>query len=121
MAVSKYYKRFKRECRRISPHIRFKHIRCGFVRLYYKNSYLHEVDTNMPYKGYDFQIHNPRLENKSYYEEYEDSIDVIKTIKNFKEGYLDAIETIQTRMYMHRHSLEFNKNAEAAYRNVVVK
>ena len=119
--ASQFYKRFKRECRKISPHIRFKRIRCGFVRLYYKSSYLHEVDENMPYHGYDFEVYNPRLENRSFYEEHEDNLDVIKTVKNYKEGYIDAIDTIRTRMYLHRHSAEFNDNAEKAYRQMVVK
>ena len=121
MAQSSYYKRLKRECHKISPHIRFKRIRCGFVRIYYKNSYLHEVDESMPRQGYDFEIANPKLEDRNFYQEYEDQIDVIKTVKNFKEGYNDAKDRIQTRIWMHRHNLEFNQRSEVAYRTMVVR
>lgn len=121
MALSSNYKRFKREVSKISPHIRFKHIRLGFVRLYYKSSYLSEVDTNMPYMGYDFVMYNPRLENRSFYEEYEDNIDVIKNVKNFKDGYVQAIDRVKTRMWLHRHSKEFNKEAEQFYQKVSIK
>lgn len=69
----------------------------------------------MPMKGYDIEIPNPRLENRSYYEEYEDNIDVIRNIKNYVEGYYDSSDRIQTRLWMHRHDKEFNEEAEQAY------
>lgn len=121
MAQSNYFKRAKKECEAISPHIRFKKIKLGFWRVFYKNSYLHECCENMTFKGYDITEPNPRLESRSFYEEYEDNIDTIYHTKNYREGYVDFMDHIRTRMWMHKHNKEFSQRAEQAYSRFVVK
>lgn len=121
MEGSRWYKRFKRECGNISPHIRFKDIRGGFVRLYFKQAYLHEVYKEMPMKGYDIEEYNPRIENQSYFEEFEDHVDTVRQLKNFVEGYFDSIDTVKTRVYLMKHNEEYYKRAKRAYEEVVIK
>lgn len=121
MAQSRWFKRLREDCRRISPHIHFRRIRLGFWRIYYKDMYLHEVYEDMPLKGYDIETWNPRLENRSYYEEYEDNIETIRNVKNFVEGYYDSSNRIKTRVYLHRHDKEFNEEQERASSVFIVR
>ena len=121
MTGSIWFKRFYRESKRISPYIRFKRIKYGFYRIYYKGAYLHEVYSEMPMIGYDIEDYDPRLENKSYFEEYEDSAELTRKIKNFVEGYFDSIDKIRTRVWMFENDKEFNKTSSNAYQSVVIK
>lgn len=105
----------------MSPHIRFKRIKYGFYRIYWKNSYIGECYKEMPPKGYDKTEDDVRYINQSYYEEYEDSAKLTRQIKNFVEGYWDNLDKIRTNMYMIKHSAEHRKNAESAYRQFYVK
>ncbi len=108
--TSHYFKRFKRECEQLSKHIKFKRIKHGFYRIYYKNLYIHECSSNMQAVAYDIEDINPMVyESKQFYEEYEDNIDMIKTFKNYVEGYSDAIQVVRRRLWLHRHDDEFNK------------
>ena len=118
---SLWFKRLKKEVERISPHIRFKRLKMGFWRIYFQNAYLHEVYEEMEILGRDIVAYDPRLESRSYYEEYEDHVSSVRTIKNYKEGYYDSIGTITRRLYMLRNSAEFNQNARQLYSQVVVK
>lgn len=106
---SKWAKRLKEDCKKLSKHIRFKRIKDGFTRVYYDRYYVHEFNDNLPMHGYDFEIVNPRLDNKEFYEEYEDNIEAIRTVKNYVEGYFDAKKVIEIRTYMHRHDEDYNK------------
>lgn len=119
--MSFWFKRFKREAEAIDPHIRFKRVKLGFWRLYWKDSYLHEVFEEMPECGYDYEGYDPRIENQSYFEEFEDNAELIRKIKNYIEGYRDAMEHIKVRVFQHRHDHEFNENARKAYQQFVVK
>jgi hypothetical protein len=119
--MSIWFKRFIKECKAISPHIRIKRVKMGFYRIYWKDAYLHEVYEDMPFKGYDIETEDPRLENKSYYEEYEDNVSLIRTIKNYVEGYYDSIDTIKTRVYMLRNDKEFAERSHNAYKQVYIK
>lgn len=101
--------------------LRFKRIKCGFYRIYYKNAYLHEVYKEMPQHGYDMDDLDPRFENQKYFEEYEDEGEMTRKIKNFVEGYHDSFDTLKTRVYMMRNDKEFHDNAVKAYRAVHVK
>jgi hypothetical protein len=122
MAQSKAFKRLQDECAKLSKHVRFVRIKHGFYRIFWDHSYLHEVYEDMPMVGYDMEdVKNPRLEDKDFYEEYEDTIDIIRNVKNYVEGYYDAMETIRTRVYMHRNDKEFSETAENAYKTMVVK
>lgn len=115
---SHYFKRFKRECEHISPHIKFKKIKHGFYRIYWKHIYLYECSENMPYRGYSIEIENPMVnESKRFYEEYEENIEMIKIMKNFVEGYSESIDHVRRRVWLHRHDREFNKFNEDVVRN----
>src|SRR5258708_5137491 len=111
-----WFKRLHRECENISPHIRFKRIKHGFYRIYWKQAYLKEVYKEMTANGYDWDDTDLRLIDKNYYEEYEDRVTLTRKLKNFVEGYYDAIERIRTRTYLMRNNKEFYKSARNAYK-----
>lgn len=121
MEGSRWFRRLRKECKGISPHIRFRRVKLGFYRLYWKQAYLHEVFKDMPEMGYDFEGYNPRLEDRSYMEEKEDRTELIRNVKNYVEGYRDSVDRIRTRVYMMKHNKEFNKTATKAYQQVVIK
>ena len=125
MSVTIWFKRFKKECKKISPHIKFVRVKYNFHRLYWINggepAYIHEVYDYMPYKGYDIEEKDPRFQSREYYEEYEDQAELTMKLKNFVEGYWDSINTIKKRIYMLKNDKEFRKTASEAYRSVRVK
>ena len=116
-----WFKRLVRDCKKISPHIKIKRIKGGFYRIYYRGAYIHEIYKECPLIGYDWEIIDPRLESQNYYEEFEDRVDLTRKIKNYKEGYWDAIDRIRTRMYMVRNNKEFYETARRAYKQIRVK
>lgn len=118
---SRWFRRFYKECKNISPHIKFRRVRMGYYRIYWRGAYVHEVYSRMPHMGYDIEDIDPRFESKDYYEEFEDNAELSQKIKNYVEGYIDSIERIRTRIYMLRNDAEFNKVATNAYRQFVIK
>ena len=116
-----WFRRFKKECESLSPYVRFREIKFGFYRIYYKGFYIGEAFKEMPHKGYDKVEEDPRLEKQSYYEEYEDTAKITREIKNFVEGYFDAKDQFRTRMYMLRNDDEFYRTSRDAYKSVYVK
>lgn len=118
---SRWFRRFVKDCKRISPHIRIKRIKFGFYRIYWKQAYLHEVYKEMPQFGHDIYEKDIRFQDKKYYEEYEDRGEITRKIKNYVEGYWDSLDRIQTRNYLMKHNAEFNKNATQMYKQVVIK
>ena len=76
----------------------------------------------MPLIGYHIEEDNVSIqESQKYFEEYEDNIDLIMRVKNFREGYWDSMDTIKTRVYMLKNDEEFYKTARNAYKQFVVK
>lgn len=118
---SRWFRRLVKDCRHISPHIRFKRIKCGFYRIYWQDAYLHEVYKEMPQIGYDMDDLDPRFESQKYYEEYEEEGEKTRKVKNFVEGYFDSLDRIRTRVYMMKTSQEYNERARSAYRQMIVK
>lgn len=118
---SRWFRRFVKDCKKISPYIRIKRIKLGFYRIYWKQAYLHEVYAEMPQKGYDIEAYDPRFENKGYYEEFEDNAELTRNIKNFVEGYWDSLDTMRTRVWMMKHDKEFNEKSTKAYQQVTIK
>lgn len=116
-----WFKKFVRDCRRMSPDIIFRRIKFGFYRIYWRGAYIGECYNNMPPKGYDKLEDDVRFMNQSYYEEYEDSAKLTRQIKNFVEGYYETIKTFKTRIYMLRNNQEFRNSAQMAYRKMYVK
>lgn len=122
---SVWYKRLKKECEQISPHLRFIPIKLGFVRIYWDRggtpAYIHEVYRWMPYKGYDIEEEDPRFESHRYYEEYEDSATLTLKLKNFVEGYYDSIAAIRKRVRLFKNNKEAYQTFTNAYKEVRVK
>ena len=121
MAKSIWFRKFKKEVESYSPHIRFKRLRMGFYRIYFQEAYIMECFSEMPHHGYTIEEYDPRLESRSYYEEYEDQLDLVRKIKNFKEGLYDSLDRFKTRMYLFRTDKEFNERAKNAYKQFIIK
>lgn len=123
--MSYWFKRFVRDCQKLSPYIKIVPLKHKFCRIFWigggYSAYLYEVPLDMEEHGREWVHYNPRLESQQFYEEYEDNIDVIKEVKNYKEGYWEAFERMKTKFYMLRNSDEFRKEAEKAYRTIYVK
>lgn len=123
--MSYWFRRFVRHCRKLSPYIEVVPLKHKFCRIYWRGggkcAYLYEVPMDMEEFGREWTHYNPRLESQQFYEEYEDNIDVIKQVKNFKEGYWEAIDRINTKFFLLRNNEEFRKSAEQMYKNVHVK
>lgn len=116
-----WFRRFRRECEALSPHVKFRSIKFGFYRIYYKGFYIGECYKEMPPHGYDTEEDDVNLSKQSYFEEYEDSAEMTRKLKNFVEGYYDAKKTFRTRMYMLRTDDEFYKTSKKAYQQMYVK
>lgn len=117
---SLWFRRLYRDCMRISKHIRFKRIRMGFYRIYFKQAYVHEVYKEMPLKGYDFIDDDPRFENQKYVEELEDDGELQRKIKNYIEGYYDSLKAIKVRVNSMMNDEEAYKTARNAYKQMRV-
>lgn len=118
---TRWFRRFAKDLKKISPHIRLKKIRFGFYRIYFKQAYLHEVYKEMPIKGYDIEDDDLRLESFEYYQEYEDNAEMTRKLKNYVEGYWDALETVRTRVWMMKHDKEYNERSTNAYKQMVIR
>jgi len=118
---TRWFRRLYRECKAMNPHIRFKRVRLGYYRIYWRGAYVHEVYSKMPEFGYDIEDIDPRFESRSYYEEFEDHAELSQKIKNYVEGYHDSIDRVRTRIYMLKNDKEFNERAINAYKQITVK
>ena len=118
---SLWFRRLLKDIKKIDPYLRVKRAKMGFYRIFWKQSYVHEIYKECPMIGYQFEIEDPSLESQKYYEELEDGNEITRKVKNYKEGYFDSLDHIRTRVWMLRHDKEFNQNAEQMYRQMVVK
>ena len=118
---SLWFRRFVKDCKKISPYIRVKAIKHGFFRIYWKQAYIHEVYKEMPQHGHDIYENDMRFQDKKYFEEYEDRAEMTRKIKNYVEGYWDALDTVQTRAWLMQNNKEFNETATKRYQTVVIK
>lgn len=118
---SLWFRRLVDDCKRISPHIRIKEIGHGFFRVYFQRAYIHEIYKEMPQLGYDCIDKDFNFIAKKYVEDREDQAELTRRVKNFVEGYWDSLDTIKTRVYMMKHSKEFNENATKMYSQVIIK
>lgn len=116
-----WFKRFKKEVEEMDAHFRFKYLKMGFWRIYWKDHYIGECYENMPQIGYDFEDYDPRLDSLEYFEEWEDHVSMVKTIKNYVEGYRDSIQNIKRRRYMVRNDDEYHQRSNNVYSQVVIK
>lgn len=119
---TRWFRRLVREIRRMSPDFKVVHAKYGFYRIYWRGAYIHEIYDSMPYKGYDIEDEDIRnKESQSYYENYEDSNEITRKIKNYVEGYWDSFDVIKTRLYMLKNDSEFRDAAQKAYSQFVIK
>ena len=82
---SYWFKRLYVDTKKISPHIRFRRIKNGFYRLYWRHAYLHEVFKEMPLIGYTKEDPHLATEQLKIYEEFEDHDELPRKIKNYVE------------------------------------
>ncbi len=119
---SRWFQRLMQDLNNMSSDFRVVPAKYNFYRIYWRNAYVHEVYSEMPEKGYDIEIENPRLfQNQSYYQEFEDGNELPRLIKNFVEGYWDSLDHIKTRLYLLKNDEEFRENAQKAYQQYIVK
>lgn len=122
---TRWYRRFRKEAEAMSPHIRFKRIKFGFVRIFWVgdgvSAYITECSKDMPQIGYDIEEKNHQLESKDYFEEYEDHAELIQKIKNYREGYWDSIARLKINIYMMKNNSAHREEAQKAYQQFIVK
>ena len=125
MTGSIWFRKFVKDCEKISRHITFVRVKHGFYRIYWTGggqpAYIHEVYKWMPHKGYDIDENDPRFDSLKYYQEYEEAAELTLKIKNFVEGYWDSMATVKKRVRLFKNNKDFYKEATRAYSNVVVK
>lgn len=118
---SRWFRRFLKDCKRISKHIRVKRIKHGFYRVYFRHGYIGECYKEMSPKGYDIDEIDNRFEDRKFWESREDRAELTRKVKNYVEGYVESLDMVTTNTYMMRHSAEHNKEAELACSTHVVR
>ncbi len=121
MAKSVWFKRLEKDLHRISPQLRMVKLPYGFYRIYFKGAYVHEVYEEMPAVGYTYEDYDVRAGSLKYMQEYEDTMELTRKVKNYVEGYYDSILRIQKRLYQFKHNLDHYKSAKNAYAKAVIK
>lgn len=101
--------------------IRVVRLKLGFWRIYWKNHYIGELFEEMGSQYHDIEGYDPRLESQKYYEEFEDHVKMVRTIKNFAEGYYDSLIKFQKRIYQLRHNPEFWERSKRAWEDSSIK
>ena len=117
---SSWFIRFKKELEAVSPHVRFRRLRFGFWRIYYKEAFLGECFEEMPSRGYDIEDYDIRLSSQKYAEKWELHEEMVRRIKNFVEGYYDQTASLRRRLYLLRNNREFYETAVDTYKQVVI-
>lgn len=82
---------------------------------------MHEVYKEMPYKGYTWYTESPYKESFKLMQEYELDGDIQRKVKNFVEGYYEAIKAIKLRTYQFKNNDEHYRIAKDMYKHVVIK
>lgn len=118
---SPWFRRLMRDLRKMSKHFRVRRIRNGFYRIYWKDAYVHEVYKEMPCRGYSWYTESPYKESLKLMQEWEQDGDIQRKVKNFVEGYYEAIKAIKLRTYQFKNNDEHYRIAKDMYRNVVIK
>lgn len=118
---SYWFRRLMRDIEKIDKNIKVKRALHGFYRIFWRRAYIHEIYKECPLIGFTYEVEDPSLESKKYYEELEDGNEITRKVKNYTEGYWDSLDRIKTRVWMMKHNYEFNKNATDAYKTMVVK
>lgn len=119
--ASKWFRRLVRETKQISPHIRFKQIKHGFYRIYYRQAYIGECYSFMPEVGHDIWEKGLGFEDYSFYQQHHDAADSTLKMKNFVEGYWEMIDRIKTRLFIFKHNKEAYDRARQGYSQMRIK
>lgn len=75
----------------------------------------------MPNNGYNWDDTDMRLDSQKYYEEYEDRTELTRKLKNYVEGYYDAMETVRKKVQLMRNNKKFYEEARQAYKQIRIK
>ena len=105
----------------MSSDIKVRRIRCGFYRIYWKDAYVHEVYKEMPRKGYVWYTESPYNESLKLMLENELDGEIQRKVKNYVEGYDEAIKSIKLRVYQFKNNNEHYQIAKDMYKQMVVK
>ena len=120
-----WFRRFVKEAKALSKHIRFRRIKYGFYRIYWvgggESAYIGECYKEMPEHGYDIEDLDSNFDSQKYYEEFEDRAELTRKIKNFVEGYRENMERLRTKIYMLKNNKEFRQEAVRGYKQMVIK
>lgn len=118
---SYWFRRFMRDLSKVSKYIKVRRIRHGFFRIYWKDAYVHEVYKEMPYKGYVWYTESPYKESLRLVQQWEQDGEVQRKVKNFVEGYVDALKAIKLRVYQFKNNDEHYQTAKDMYKQMVIK
>lgn len=114
---SYWFKRLERELPKIDSRLRLVKLKLGFYRIYRGAHFIGEAYEELGPNWREIESYDPRLENQSYYEEYEDHVKMVRTLKNFMEGYYDLVSKIRRCVYQLRHNEEFARRSGNIYNN----
>ncbi len=118
---SYWFLRICQDLKKMDSQIRIVRLKLGFWRVYWKGNYLGELFEEMSCQYHDTESYDPRLESQKYYEEYEDHIKLVRTLKNFTEGYYDSLAKFRRRIYQLRHNPEFWSRSKRLGDGAVIK
>ena len=118
---SYWFRRLVRELQAMSKDIKIRRIRCGFYRIYWKDAYVHEVYKEMPRKGYVWYTESPYKDSLKLMMEYEQDGEIQRKVKNYVEGYDEAIKSIRLRIYQFKNNNEHYQTARQMYQQMVIK
>ena len=118
---SYWFEKFRIDAENLSIHFRFRRLKDGFWRIYWKDHYAGECFEEMTQNGYNIETYDYRLESQSYYEEYEDHVKTVRTIKNFVEGYWNGMASLKRKLYQLRRDKEFFETSQRAYKGMVIR
>lgn len=118
---SRWFLRLERDVKKINPRIRTKRIRNGFYRFFYDTGYLGEVYENLNEMGHHLYDTDAFAEDRKYLEEKLEDGEIQRKIKNFEEGYWEALDKIRTRYFMSRSNPEAHRLIMQGYRQLRVR
>ena len=118
---SYWFRRLVKDLKKISKHIKVIPIRHGFVRIYWKEAYVHEAYKEMPMKGYVWYTDSPYKESLKLVQEWEDDGTIQRKVKNYVEGYWEALRAIKLRIFQFKNNEEHYRIAKDMYKHVVIK
>ena len=110
-----------RDLNKKSKHFKVRKIRHGFFRIYWKDAYVHEVYKEMPMRGYTWYTESPYKDSLKLVQEWEQDGEIQRKVKNFVEGYWEALKAIELRVFQFKNNREHYDLAKDMYKNVVIK